>query len=147
MQVLLINGSPRLRGNTWTLLDQVRRAAVRAGAATEEIILHKLDIRPCHACESCRKALECHIKDDMTLLYPKVLSADVIVFGTPVYFWSMTAQMKAFVDRWYALDLDPIRPKMAGKRLGLVVCYADPTTETASGVVFAFKSAAVYFDM
>ncbi len=147
MHLLAFNGSPRLRGNTWTLLNRLKRGAEEAGATTEEVILNKQCIKPCQACESCKKTLVCRIKDDMAPLYDSILSADMIVIGTPVYFWSMSAQMKAFVDRWYALDLDPIRPRLAGKRFGLVVCYADSARETASGVVYAFKSAAAYFDM
>lgn len=83
----------------------------------------------------------------MQPLYDKLLAADVIVIGTPIYFWSMSAQMKAFVDRWYALDLDPIRPRLVNKRLALACAYADSTAETASGAVFAFRSAAEYLGM
>ena len=146
MHLLAVNGSPRWRGNTWMLLDQVKRGAARLGASTEDVFLNKLSITPCQACDSCRKTLTCRLKDDMLPLYHRILAADAIVIGTPVYFWSMSAQMKAFVDRWYALDLDPLRPRLAGKRLGLVVCYADSSTETASGVVYSFRSAAAYFD-
>ena len=114
---------------------------------TKKIMLNKLTIRPCQACETCKRSLRCRLDDDMQPLYDKLLAADVIVIGTPIYFWSMSAQMKAFVDRWYALDLDPIRPRLVNKRLALVCAYADSTVETASGAVFAFRSAAEYMKM
>ncbi|NLV75119.1 MAG: flavodoxin family protein [Chloroflexi bacterium] len=144
MKLLALNGSPRPFGNTWTLLASALKAAQANGAQVEQVDLAKLKIAPCQACDSCRRTLRCRIADDMMLLYDKILDADVILIGTPVYFWSMSAQTKACVDRWYALDLDPLRTRMQGKRLGLISCYADATTETASGVVFAFRSAAEY---
>jgi len=147
MNLLVVNGSPRPRGNTWTLLNEAASAARESGANVTMVELRKLQIKPCEACDTCHKALKCRLMDDMTPLYDQILDADAILVGTPVYFWSMSAQMKAFVDRWYALDLDPIRPRLVGKRLGLVTCYAEATERTASGVVFAFRSAAEYMAM
>ena len=147
MHVIAFNGSPRPRGNTWALVGEILRGAASAGATVEEIVLNKLTIRPCQACDTCRKSLHCRLEDDMQPLYDKLLAADAVVIGTPIYFWSMSAQMKAFVDRWYALDLDPIRPRLVNKRLALACAYADSTAETASGAVFAFRSAAEYLGM
>jgi multimeric flavodoxin WrbA len=147
MHVIAFNGSPRPRGNTRALLGEILRGAASAGATTEEIMLSKLTMRPCDACESCRRSLRCRFDDDMQPLYQKLLDADAVVIGTPIYFWSMSAQMKTFVDRWYALDLDPIRPRLVNKRLALVCAFADSTVETASGTVFAFRSAADYLGM
>ncbi|MHB1357522.1 MAG: flavodoxin family protein [Anaerolineae bacterium] len=147
MHIIAFNGSPRPRGNTTALVGEILRGAVSAGATTEEIMLNKLVIRPCQACETCKKSLHCRLNDDMQPLYEKLLASDAVVFGTPIYFWSMSAQMKAFVDRLYALDLDPIRPRLVNKRLALACAYADSTVETASGAVFAFRSAAEYFKM
>lgn len=147
MHIVAFNGSPRLRGNTRALIGEILRGAASTGATVEEILLNKLNIRPCQACETCKRSLRCRFEDDMQPLYEKLLAADAVVIGTPVYFWSMTAQMKAFVDRWYALDLDPIRPRLLNKRLALVCAFADRTVETASGVVFAFRSAAQYLGL
>lgn len=147
MHVIAFNGSPRPHGNTRALLGEILRGAASAGSTTEEIVLNKLTIRPCDACDSCRRSLRCRFEDDMQPLYEKLLTADAVVIGTPIYFWSMSAQMKAFVDRWYALDLDPIRPRLVNKRLALVCAFADSTIETASGTVFAFRSAAEYMKM
>lgn len=147
MHVVAFNGSPRPRGNTRALVGEVLRGAASAGATVEEILLNKLNIRPCQACETCKRSLHCRLEDDMQPLYDKILAADAVLIGTPIYFWSMSAQMKAFVDRWFALDLDPIRPRLVNKRLALVCAYADSTAETASGVVFAFRSAAQYLGL
>ena len=117
MQVLGIVGSPRLGGNTDSLVDEVLAGAEEAGASTEKIILNKLDIKPCQACNSCYKTGECAQKDDMADLLDKMLQSDLWILGTPVYWWGPTAQFKAFLDRWY----HPKHQEFKGKRVILVV--------------------------
>jgi multimeric flavodoxin WrbA len=95
------------------------------------------DIRPCDACYACGKTGKCHINDDMTELYEKLLGADGIIFGTPVYFYGMTAQAKAIMDRTIALGV-PGR-NMANKVGGVIV------TAGSLGMVDALKD--LYFYM
>jgi len=117
MQVLGIVGSPRLGGNTDSLVDEVLAGAEEAGASTEKIILNKLNIKPCQACNSCYKTGQCAQKDDMADLLDKMLQSDLWILGTPVYWWGPTAQFKAFLDRWY----HPKHQEFKGKRVILVV--------------------------
>ncbi len=117
MQVLGIVGSPRIGGNTDTLVDEVLAGAAEAGASTEKIILNKLEIKPCQACNSCYKTGQCAQKDDMTELLDKMLESDLWILGTPVYWWGPTAQFKAFLDRWY----HPKHQEFKGKRVIMVV--------------------------
>jgi multimeric flavodoxin WrbA len=103
--VLGVLGSPRKGGNTDLLLDAALDGARDAGAAVEKVSLSTLMIGSCTACDGCRDGVRCMLDDDMALLYLKIEKADVIVLASPVYFDSVTAQMKAFIDRaqlfWY----------------------------------------------
>lgn len=103
-RVLGIVGSPRHDGNTEILVDEVLAGAVEAGAQTEKVMLSKLDIGSCRACDACGKTGKCVQKDDMPALLEQMAQSDVWVFGTPVYYWGPTAQFKAFVDRWYSTE-------------------------------------------
>ena len=103
MKILGVNCSPRKWGNTWLLLEEALIGAKEVGAETEMCTLVDLEIRLCDGCTTCLKTLQCHIKDDMRTVYPKVLAADGIIFATPVYFLNMTGQAKVFIDRLYPL--------------------------------------------
>ena len=103
MKVLGIVCSPRKGGNTEILVQEALAGAQTRGAETELLTIWDKDIRPCDGCLSCEKTGECHIKDDVQEIYPKLIAADGIVWGTPVYFWSVTAQAKMLIDRSYAL--------------------------------------------
>ena len=100
VRVLGIVGSPRRRGNTETLVDEVLAGAEEKGAATEKVILSELDISPCKACDRCRKGV-CVQEDDMPGLLDRMQNSQAWVLGTPVYWWGPTAQFKVFLDRWY----------------------------------------------
>ena len=79
-------------------------AAKEAGAEEIQVVsVANKTILPCDGCESCMETGECIIDDDMQELYPKLLAADGIIMGTPVYFWGATAQAKAIIDRTYCL--------------------------------------------
>ena len=102
--ILILKASPRERGNSALLAERTAEGARQAGAMVESIYLHSLDIRPCDACDLCRENDgECVIPDDMQSLYPRLRAADAIVIATPVYWFTLSAQAKLFIDRWYAL--------------------------------------------
>lgn len=103
MKVLGIAGSPRREGNTEILLDEALRGAEEKGLETEKIVLTSFQINPCRACHSCSQRGECALKDEMQLLYPRLLAADHIILASPVFFYGVTAQAKAFIDRCQAL--------------------------------------------
>lgn len=103
MKILLINGSPRQHGNTDILLDKVAEGVRLAGREAETIRLADLAIHPCIGCGHCEAEGVCVIEDDMTPLYDQLARADRVVIGTPVYFYGVTAQTKAFIDRCQAL--------------------------------------------
>lgn len=134
--VLIAKGSPRKMGNSAVLADQVAAGAVAAGADVESIYLHGLSVRPCTACESCQGAMEedCVVQDDMQPLYPKLRRADVLVFATPVYWFTVSAQMKLFMDRGlYPLN-GPEGHALAGKQIAVVLTYGDSDPFASGGI-------------
>lgn len=103
MKILGIMGSPRLGGNTDLLLDAVLNGARSQGAEVEKIVVDKLNISPCREYYGCLKDGNCVIRDDMDSLYPRLLGADCIVVASPMFFYGITAQLKAVIDRCQAL--------------------------------------------
>jgi multimeric flavodoxin WrbA len=114
MKVVAVSGSPR-RGNTEWMLKKLLERVVENGAEVELILLRRTNIKLCLGCLTCeaggkdRKGV-CKIKDDMNEIYPKLLNADCLVFGTPAYFELLSGLLKNFLDRTVA-----IWPRLAGK--------------------------------
>ena len=119
MKVLGISGSPRARGNTARLLAEVLHGVSDAGGETSAVSLSGYTIEGCLGCERCRRDLTCtRFNDGMTLLYPRIMDADALVLGSPVYHYNVTSQMKAFIDRLYAFyDFTDDRPRGYSSRL------------------------------
>ena len=103
MRVLGIMGSPRIKGNTDLLLDEALRGAQSQGAEVEKIIVDKLNIAPCREYYGCVKDGNCVIRDDMDGIYPKLLDADRVIVASPMFFYGLTSQVKALIDRCQAL--------------------------------------------
>ncbi len=104
MKILGISCSPRKKGNTVSLLEETLRGAAEHGANVELFSVSGKNIRGCDGCYACFTKGECHIQDDMQSLYEKLIGADGIVFGSPIYTYGMTAQAKAIMDRTFALN-------------------------------------------
>ncbi len=119
MKILAISGSPRKNGNTVTVLEEVLRGARDEKADVELYSVSGKVIQPCDGCRSCATTAACHLADDMQELYNKIVEADGIVFGTPIYFWGMTGQAKTIMDRTIALN-QPGR-NLTNKVAGVVV--------------------------
>ncbi len=98
-KVLIISASPRKGGNSDILCDEFAKGAKAAGHEVEKIRLAEKNVGYCTGCYACKKLHKCVQKDDANELVEKMLSADVIVLATPVYFYSMDAQLKALIDR------------------------------------------------
>jgi multimeric flavodoxin WrbA len=129
MNVLCISGSPRASSNTDYLL---RRILDCIGG--DLIKLTDYHIEPCTACWACVRTRSCCVDDDMTrLIIPKVLAADALVLGTPVYFNNVSAQLKAFIDRTW-----PLRGELCNKIGGTVVVGRRYGAEGAIAAMNAF---------
>jgi multimeric flavodoxin WrbA len=143
--VLGIVGSPRRRGNTEMLVDQILHGAEEAGARTEKVILSALKISPCDACQACNKTGQCVHDDDMTALATKMQQSQVWVLGTPVYWFGPTAQLKTFIDRWYGLRFGNT-VDFKGRRIILVVPMGDPELDVARHTVGMLTDTANWLD-
>jgi multimeric flavodoxin WrbA len=121
MKILGLSCSPRKDGNTVALIEEALSGAQQDGAEIELYSVSGKKIEPCDACWSCGKTGECHIKDDMQELYNKMVEADGIIFGAPIYFYGMAAQAKTIIDRTMALNQPP--RSLANKVGGIItVC-------------------------
>jgi len=103
VKILGIMGSPRIKGNTDLLLDETLKGAQSEGAETEKIIVDKLNIAPCKEYYGCYRDGNCIIRDDMDNIYPKLLDADGLIIASPMFFYGVSAQLKALIDRCQAL--------------------------------------------
>ena len=103
MKVLGIYGSPRKRGNTDILLDKALEGARSAGAEVDSVYARELDISGCLECGGCDKTGKCVVKDDMQTIYPLLQAADVILLASPIFFYGMSSQVKALIDRSQAM--------------------------------------------
>ncbi len=137
MKLLGISCSPRVKGNTVALVRQVLATAQEEGAEAELYSVVGKTIEPCRACRKCSEEGECINRDDMQQLYERMLEADAIVLGVPVYFYSMAAQAKIIMDRTIALN----RPdRSLANKVGAVVAVAG-----SLGLVDALKDIYFYF--
>ena len=139
-KVLVILGSPRRMGNSAALAARISRGAESAAAEVEALFLQDLEISPCRGCGTCQKpdSKGCAIKDDMQGIYPKLIRADAWVIASPVYWFTMSAQTKIFMDRCYALPAYAGNP-FAGKRAAIAMTYGDADL-VKSGCVNALRT-------
>ena len=103
MKVLGIMGSPRLKGNTDLLLEEALKGAKSQPAEIEKIVVDKLKIAPCREYYGCLKDGNCVIRDDMDDVYAKLIEADGVIVASPMFFYGLSAQIKALIDRCQAL--------------------------------------------
>jgi len=103
MKILGIMGSPRSGGNTDLLLDEALKGAQSRGAEVEKISVDKLRIAPCREIYACLKDGNCVIRDDMNDIYPRLLNADAVIVATPIFFYTVSAQLMPLISRCQAL--------------------------------------------
>lgn len=127
MKVLGLFGSPRKGGNTDLLLEEALKGAEAEGAEIERLRISDFDIMPCRECLACYGKGECIVIDGMHKIYPKLLEADIIILASPIFFYGVTAWVKALVDRCQALWArkyvlkDPYLGKEGRKRRGFLI--------------------------
>jgi multimeric flavodoxin WrbA len=146
-RILGIVGSPRKNGNTHILVNRILEGARENGAETEILFLGDLHIRECDGCHVCWKGNLCSKKDDMLDVYPKIFQNDVIVFGTPVYWYGPTALMKCFIDRMVYFNCPRNRPKIRGKSAVIAVPFEEDNPKTADLLVKFFEKSLKYLEV
>ena len=139
--ILIFKGSPREKGNSSILADKAAEGAKSVGAQVEIYSLHRMDIRPCDGCDVCQETGVCVLKDDMQVLYPRLQAADAIVIASPIYWFTISAQTKLFIDRWYAL-ISSEGSSLQGKQFGVLLTYgdSDPYISGAINAIHTFQS-------
>jgi len=144
-KVVILLGSPRERGNSAALAGRIADGATAAGARVRSFYLHGLKIAPCRACEACHKpgAKGCVVRDDMQQVYPALRAADAIVFASPIYWFTVSAQMKLAMDRCYALGGSDGGHAFKGKRIGLAFSFGgeDPFDSGCTNAIRTFQDA------
>jgi len=135
MKVVGFVGSPRKKGNTTSIVNEILRGAAKAGAETKIFNLNELGIRGCQACYKCQTPEgKCVQTDGMAPRYDEIFNADAVVFGTPVFMFQTTGQMKTFIDRLFALlylkdgQSGAFRNKIRGKKAVTVYAQGQPET-------------------
>ena len=133
-KVFILSGSPRKNGNSDILCDEFARGAAEAGNHVEKIRVAEKNIGFCRACYACRGTGVCAIKDDMAEVLRKMIDADVLVLASPVYFYSIDAQLKALIDRTVARWLE-----VKNKEFYYIVTAADSGKEAAETTLACFR--------
>ena len=104
MKIIVLFGSPNLKGSTHILVEEFRRGAEEKGHSVEVIDVCHADIYPCIGCVACGYEGPCVQKDDVEDIRGKILSSDMVVFATPLYYYGMSAQLKTVIDRFCAYN-------------------------------------------
>lgn len=144
MKILVLTGSPRSGGNSVFLAENFIRGAEEAGHDVAVFHTAKKRIHPCTACEHCHTStdMKCGFDDDMKELNPLLLRADAVVFATPVYYYGITAQLAAAINRFYAND----ELLKGDKKSALLLTYADDSDATADGPVRTYQNMLKYLE-
>lgn len=109
--ILVVQGGGRINGNTIQLADSFIQGAKEAGHTVEKISLNKNEVKGCIGCNACRYGKPCVQRDDFNEMVPKIKAADLIVFASPLLFWTLSSKIKAFIERFYCMaEEDPNPP-------------------------------------
>ena len=134
-KVLILSGSPRKGGNSDILCDEFMKGAVESGNEVEKIRISEKKISPCTGCYYCAKNDgACIYKDDMAEILQKMIDADVLVMASPVYFYSIDAQLKAVIDRTVARWLE-----VKNKEFYYIATMADTSKSSADTTIACFR--------
>ena len=108
--ILVVMGGGRPKGDTAQLVDAFVKGTEEAGHLVEKVSLLKTEVKGCLGCNACRYGKPCVQKDGFNELVPKIKGADLVVFASPLYFWTISSKLKAFIERFYCIaeeDADP----------------------------------------
>ena len=143
MNILIINGSPRKGGNTELLAEAFAKGA-SANNHVEIVSVRDYIVNPCLGCNACFKSNGiCAQKDDMTILYEKMSQADMLVIASPVYFYGISAQLKAVIDRFH----NPIRDSFNIKKMVLLLVGAASLPELFDAILTEYNLCLNFFKL
>lgn len=133
-KVLILSGSPRKCGNSDILCDEFAKGARESGHEVEKIRVAEKNIGYCMACYACKNGGVCAIKDDMAEILQKMIDADVLLLASPVYFYSIDAQLKALIDRTVARWTE-----VKNKEFYYIATMADEASSSADTTIACFR--------
>ena len=144
MNILILSGSPRKGGNTELLVEAFVKGASQKHHV-EVVSVHDYKVNPCMGCNACFKSESnsCVQKDDMPLIYEKMAVADMLVIASPVYFYGLSAQLKAVIDRFH----NPIRDTFHIKKTALLLVGAASLPELFDGILAQYRLCLNFFKL
>ncbi len=143
-RIVVLAGSPRKNGNTDLMVASFTKGASEH-SIVEIISVADYDVSPCIGCNTCfdRENNQCFQNDDMTEIYSKLNDADMLVIASPVYFYGISAQLKAIIDRLHT----PMRNRFKIKKLGLMLVGAASLPEMFDSIIVQYRLALSYFKL
>ncbi len=142
MKILVITGSPRKNGNSNTLVDNFIKGAEEAGHNVVRFDSAFKNVHPCVACNKCGMNGQCVFKDDFEFVKANIIDADAVVFATPMYYFGISAQIKAVIDRFYAINGQIHVPKKAA----LILTYADTSAKEVQPIISHYETLLNYLN-
>ena len=150
-KILIVQASGRANGNTVQLAEAFRKGAEEAGHSVVTISLARIDVKGCIGCNACRYGKPCVQKDSFNSLVPEIKTADLIVFASPLHFWTINSRLKAFIERFYCIaEEDPDPPygryeKYPVKDSALLMTSADDFFWTFEQAISYYRFAIVNY--
>lgn len=141
MKIVVLTGSPRRNGNSAHLAEQFIKGAREAGHDVFRFDCAFANVAPCRACNHCGMDGPCVSNDDFETLRPHLLEADMVVFATPLYYFGFSSQLKAVIDRFYAING---QIKGAAKKAALLMTYADTAPREAEPLLSHYEALTEY---
>ena len=143
-KILIVQGGGRSKGNTAQLADAFRKGAEDAGHSVETVSLLKKEVKGCIGCNACRYGKPCIQKDSFNEMVPMIKEADLLVFASPLYFWTISSRIKAFLERFYCLaQEDPNSPLGRYEKYPVKDCALLMTS--ADNFFWTFEQAVSYY--
>ena len=149
--ILIVLGGGRPKGNTRQLADAFAQGARDAGHQVEIVSLNQVEVRGCTGCNACRYGKPCVQKDGFNDLVPKIKAADLLVFASPLLFWTLSSKIKAFIERFYCLAEKDENPpcgryeKYPVKDAALLMTSADDYFWTYEQAVSYYQFAVIHY--
>jgi multimeric flavodoxin WrbA len=135
MKIIVLTGSPRKHGNSNTLAESFIKGAEEAGHTVTRFDAASKIVHPCIACDQCGMDGACVFKDDFEAIRDKIIAADLVAFATPMYYFGISAQLKAVIDRFYAINGKIHVPKKAV----LMMTYANTSAAQAKPIIAHYE--------
>ncbi|MDO5297722.1 MAG: flavodoxin family protein [bacterium] len=141
MNIVLLTGSPRKNGNTNYLAEQFMRGAQEAGHSVFRFNAAESEVHPCIGCNHCGMNGPCIYNDDFTnILREKIIKSEMVVFCSPMYYFGFSTQLKAVIDRFYAIN----GTLHSFKKCAMIMAYANTASKDAEAMIAHYHTIASY---